>query len=154
MTKLPIAALAAVLLLGACGGFSQSNWNPFNWFGNSSEVEAAAAAQAQQGVPSDPRPLVAQVLSLAIEPYSGGAIVRATGLPPTQGFYDGELVEESFEDGRLTYRFVLIPPPEPNRVSTQVSREVTVGTSISRRRLEEIREVVVRGQQNARSSRR
>jgi hypothetical protein len=152
MKKQPIAALAALLLLAACGGFSQSNWNPFNWFGNSQEVEVAA--QAQQGVPSDPRPLVDQVLSLAIEPYSGGAIVRATGLPPTQGFYDGELVEESFEDGRLTYRFVLIPPPEPNRVSTQASREVTVGTSLSRLRLEEVREVVVRGQQNARSTRR
>jgi hypothetical protein len=151
MTKLPIAALAALLLLGACGGFSQSNWNPFNWFGGSQEVEAVAA---QQGVPSDPRPLVDQVLTLVIEPYSGGAIVRATGLPQTQGFYNGELVEESFEDGRLTYRFVLIPPPQPNRVSTQASREVTVAVSLSRLRLEEVREVVVRGQQNARSSRR
>lgn len=150
MTKLPIAALAAALLLGGCGGFSQSNWNPLNWFGNSQEVAVAAEA----ATPADPRPLVAQVLSLSIEPYSGGAIVRATGLPPTQGYYDAELVEDSFEDGRLTYRFVLIPPPVPNRVSTQVSREVTVGTSISRLQLEDVREVVVRGQQNARSTRR
>lgn len=152
MRKLPIAALAAVLLLGACGNFSQSNWNPMNWFGNSQEVEVAA--EAEGATPSDPRPLVAEVLSLSVEPYSGGAIVRATGLPPTQGHYDAELVEDSFEDGRLTYRFVLIPPPEPNRVSTPVSREVVVGTSISRLQLEGVREVVVRGQQNARSTRR
>ncbi len=146
-----IAALTGLLLLSACGGFSQSNWNPVNWFGGSDEVAVAAATD---GAPVDPRPLVAQVLTLSVEPYSGGAIVRATGLPQTQGFYNGELVEESFEDGRLTYRFVLIPPPKPARVSTQASREVTVGASISRLRLESVREVVVQGETNARSSRR
>ncbi len=152
MTRPLIAALAGLLLLGACGGFSQSNWNPVNWFGGSKEV--AVVQTTDDGRPVDTRPLVDQVLSMSVERYPGGAIIRATGLPPAQGYWDGQLVQDPVEDGRLTFRFVLIPPPEPTRVSTQQSREVIVGTSLSDKQLEGIREIVIQGAQNARSSRR
>ncbi len=61
---------------------------------------------------------------------------------------------QPIEDGRLTLRFILYPPQEPSRVSTQQSREVVVALSLSNRQLQDIREIVVQGAQNARSSRR
>ena len=152
MTRPTIAALAGLLLLGACGGFSQSNWNPVNWFGGSKEV--AVVQTTEDGRPVDTRPLVDQVLSMSVERYPGGAIIRATGLPPMQGYWNGQLVQDPVKDGRLTFRFVLFAPPKPTRVSTQQSREVIVGTSLSNKQLEGIREIIVQGAQNARSSRR
>jgi len=150
MRKPLLAALMALLLLAACGG---SRWNPLNWFGGSREV-AVAQTGPDGGPPADTRPLVDQVLSMTVERYSGGAIVRATGLPPTQGFWDGKLVAQPIEKGRLTYRFILYPPIEPTRVSTQASREVTAGASVSQITLDKISEIVVQGANNARSSRR
>lgn len=152
MTRPQTATLAGLLLLSACGGFSQSNWNPVNWFGGSEEV--VITPTTENGRPVDPRPLVDQVLSMSVEPYPGGAIIRATGLPPTVAYWGGQLVPEPVKDGRLTFRFILLPPPEPARVSTQQSREVIVGTSLSNKELEGIREIVVQGATNARSSRR
>ncbi len=153
MKKPQVAALTGLLLLGACSGYSQSNWNPVNWFGGSNEVTVAEAT-LDVGTASDPRPLVDQVLTMTVERYPGGAIVRATGLPPTQGYWAGDLIEESFEDGRLTFRFVVLPPVEPKRVSTQASREIEVGTSVPQIKLDSVREIIVVGAQNARSSRR
>jgi hypothetical protein len=152
MTRPQIAAFAGLLMLSACGGFSQSNWNPVNWFGGSDEV--VVVQTTEDGQPVDPRPLVDQVLSMEVERFPGGAIVRATGLPPTQGFWDGQLVAQPIEDGRLTLRFILYPPQEPSRISTQQSREVVVALSLSNRQLQDIREIIVQGAQNARSSRR
>ncbi|PZR00896.1 MAG: hypothetical protein DI533_00910 [Cereibacter sphaeroides] len=156
MTRPLVASLALIALLGACSGSGQSKWyNPVSWFGGSKETKAQMAqAQASVGTPEDPRPLVDQVLSMSVERFSGGAIVTATGLPPTQGYWAGELIEEPIVDGRLNYRFVLIPPPTQQAVSTQASREVTVATSISSIKLEQVREITVTGARNARSSRR
>ena len=153
MRKPLLAALSVVLVLGGCGSADRTWYNPFGWFGGSRETEITSL-QVDVGTPADPRPLVDQVLSLTVEAYPGGAIVRATGLPPTQGFWAGALIVEPIVDGRLNYRFVILPPPVPARVSTQPSREVIVATSISDFKLEGIREITVTGARNARSSRR
>jgi hypothetical protein len=146
-----LATFSLVLLLGACGGTGEKKWyNPFGWFGGSQEVATLGVSAPEE----DPRPLVQQVLSMSVEQFPGGAIVRATGLPPTQGFWEAELLEQPVEDGRLTYRFVVLPPAIRHPVSTRVSREVTVATSVSNIKLEGIREIVVVGKDNARSSRR
>ncbi len=152
--RIPLfAALSVMLLLGGCGSADRTWYNPFGWFGGSQETDVATL-QVDVGTSADPRPLVDQVLSMSVEALPGGAIVRATGLPPTQGFWVAELIEEPIVDGRLNYRFVILPPPEPARVSTQPSREVTVATSISDFKLEGVREITVTGARNARSSRR
>jgi hypothetical protein len=150
MTRPLLAALCVALLLGACGSGERKWYNPFGWFGGSQEVTTLGVTAA----PQDIRPLVSQVLSMSVEQYPGGAIVRATGLPPTQGYWEAELLEQTVEDGRLVYNFVLLPPAIPHPVSTQRSREVTVATSVSNLKLEGIREIVVVGKSNARSSRR
>lgn len=152
--KLPLmAALTLTLAVSACGGIRESRLNPLNWFGRSQAVAPAALMSSVDQ--ADPRPLVEQVVSLSVEPMPGGAIVRATGLPPTQGYWRGELVARDIdEQGRLIYDFRIVPPPTPTRVSTPFSREVTVADFLSNQKLEEITQISVQGQINARSAAR
>ena len=150
--RLPLtAALIALTLLSACGGLRDSRLNPFNWFGRSqpaAQVQVAAA-------PTDPRALVDQVLSLQVEAYPGGAIVRAKGLPPTQGYWEAELVARPLdENGVLVLDFRVFPPTTAAGVVNQQSREITVAYNLSDIKLQGITEIVVQGAGNARSSRR
>jgi len=149
--RLPLlAALTAVMLLTACGAIRDSRLNPRNWFGRSEPAQVVLVEAA-----ADPRPLVDQVLTLVVEPYPGGAIIRATGLPPTQGYWEAELEPLAVdENGVLVYEFRVFPPIIDRRVGTQVSREVTVATSLSDIKLQGITQIIVQGAQNARASRR
>lgn len=145
-------ALTAVMLLTACGSMRESRLNPLNWFGGSREAQAD-----EFGIPAtiEARPLVDQILSMSIEQTPYGAIVRATGLSPNQGHYDAELVARPLdENGVLVYDFRLMPPPGPTPAGAQRTREVTVAAHLSKIKLDSIREIVVQGAQNARSSRR
>ncbi|MEZ5779513.1 MAG: hypothetical protein R3E44_14250 [Paracoccaceae bacterium] len=152
--KLPVTALLiAALSLGGCGKIRDSRFNPFNWFGRSQSSNVVVV----QGVPVDGRLLVDQVTEMEVARQPGGAIVRATGLPPTQGWWDAALVAENNGqpvDGVLTYRFVLSEPLGQTRVSTPRSREVTAAVYVSDIKLAEVRQIVVLGTQNSRSSRR
>ncbi len=137
--------------LSGCGGLRQSKLNPFNWFGRSEPRETIVLP----GEATDPRPLVAAVLSLSVEPMPGGAIVRARGETPTQGWWQAELVPlEIDENGVLVYEFRLLPPTKTADVNTPQSRQVDVAIFVSDYKLEAIREIVVQGAGNARSARR
>jgi hypothetical protein len=151
MTRSLTAALIALLVLTSCGKVRDSRLNPFNWFGRSEQTETLQTVQKH----ADPRPLVADVVSMAVEPYSGGAIVRATGISPTQGYWDAELVEvENDEPGHLILEFRLFPPVAEQGVNTPRSREVTVAMTLSPARLENISRITVQGASNARTTRR
>jgi hypothetical protein len=152
MTKPLLAALSLTVVLGACGGGFSARLNPFNWFRGAQEVQPSALAVPAAA--QDPRPLAQQITFLAVEPMQGGAIVRATGLPPTQGHWDAELVARPVADGVLIYDFRLVPPLTASAVSTQQSREVQVAAFLSTFKLESIREITVQTATNARSSRR
>ncbi len=144
------AALVALIVLTACSGFSGSKLNPFNWFKRSAP-ESLEFVQ----VPVDARGLVAQVTEMKVEPYPGGAIVRATGVPPSQGWWDAELVKvDTEEDGVVLYEFRIFPPPVPRPAGTPFSREVTVATTLSSIALDGVGKIVVQGAANALSSRR
>ncbi|OZA08094.1 MAG: hypothetical protein B7Y02_12980, partial [Rhodobacterales bacterium 17-64-5] len=82
-----VLTVTLCLALVGCGAVRESRLNPFNWFKRS---EARDLVQTE--APGDPRPLVAEVLTMVVEPIPGGAIVRATGLPPTQGWWQAELI--------------------------------------------------------------
>lgn len=143
-----LAALMMVVLLGAC----QSRLNPFNWFGRSAPVDTVLVTQAEV---VDPRLLVDEVLSLDIEAFPGGAIIRAEGRNPTQGYWDAELVARPIEtEGVLIYDFRLLPPVERTDVNTQRSRQVAVAATLSAVKLDGIREIIVQGARNARAVRR
>lgn len=152
---MPVSRRFVVLGLGlavaGCGKLGQSKLNPFNWFKKSQPRETIVLPK--EG--SDPRDLVQTVLSMNVEPIPGGAIVRARGLPPTQGWWDAELVPLDLDDkGVLVYEFRLLPPVGKADVNTQQSREIDVAIYISDVKLESVREIVVQGATNARSARR
>jgi hypothetical protein len=149
MRTATLVGLPALLLLVGCSGTSQTSLNPFNWFGGGDEPPSLAIP-----VSVDNRPLVAEVTELAVEPVRGGAIVRAVGLPPTQGWWDAQLMPENLfepEGGELSFRFVLAPPPGPQRQGTPVSREVTAGIFVSDFKLANTRRITVTGADNART---
>jgi hypothetical protein len=139
------------LALAGCGRIGQSKLNPFNWFKKSQPRETIVLP----GEKTDPRGLVDTVLSMQVEPIPGGAIVRARGVNPTQGYWDAELVARDIdENGVLVYEFRLLPPLGRADVNTQRSREIDVAIYISDVKLENVREIVVQGATNARSARR
>ncbi len=150
-----LAGLVLVMTLTACGRLRESRINPFNWFGRGERVQTtdiAAPAKRQDG-----RQLVANVTSLVIDRTKGGAIIRAVGLPPTQGFWAAELVPiegSDAESGELVYEFLIFPPPKPQQVSTQRSREITVAAFLPDSRLNEIARITVRGTATSQSARR
>ena len=146
-----ILALSLCVSLAGCGGLRDSRLNPLNWFGRSEVRETIILPEKA----ADPRPLVAEVLTMSVEPMPGGAIVRATGRTPTQGWWQAELVPQPLtEGGALVYEFRLLPPITQTDVNTPQSREVTVAQYISDIKLEAVREIVVQGAGNARASRR
>lgn len=149
-----LAAMAALMIVPSCAKVRESRFNPFNWSGpQETTLEPKGGYQATV----DNRPLIDQVLALVIEPMPGGAIVRARGLPPTQGYWQAELVPENDGvpvDGVLTLRFVIYPPPKATPVSTEASREITVGYFLSNIALTRITRINVQGQSTALSVRR
>lgn len=155
MNRLTPVALSAVLVLSACGGFSASSFNPFNWFDREPE-ETTSLVPAQARV-IDNRALVAQVTEVALERRPGGAILRAVGVPPTQGWWDVELRPENDGnpvDGVLVFNFVVAEPREATAQGSAQSREVTTAVYLSDIRLSTAREIRVQGAQNARTLRR
>lgn len=146
-----ITVLTLCLILAGCGGFRDSKLNPFNWFGKSQPKETIVL----QDAPADQRPLVDAVLSMVVEQIPGGAIIRATGQTPTQGWWKADLVAQPVTpEGVLVFEFRLLPPITQTDVNTPRSREVTVATYLSDIKLDGVREIVVQGAGNARTARR
>ena len=147
----PLPALCLCALLAGCGGFRDSGLNPANWFGRSEPRETIVLPAED----ADPRPLVETVLSMSVEPMPGGAIVRARGQTPTQGWWQAELVALDIDDkGALVYEFRIVPPLGTPAVNTPQSRQVDVAVFVSDIKLDGVREIVVQGATNARSARR
>jgi hypothetical protein len=141
------ALLICATALTACGGFRESRLNPLNWFGRAQPVATTLVNPADA---TDPRPLIQQVLDLTVEPIDNGAIVRAKGLPPTQGWWEAELVPQEIDaEGTLVLDFRVIPPKTPQRTSTQFSREITAAHHLDSYDLAKVRRIVVRAELNA-----
>jgi hypothetical protein len=151
-------AISVVLILGlaGCGGFRDSRLNPLNWFKR--PTSEATSLEPKGGYEAgDNRALVAEVTALEVSAMPGGAIVNAVGLPPTQGWWDAELVPDNFGDpvdGVMTYRFKIAEPRWDKRAGTPQSREVTAAAFLTDLKLQEISEIVVVGERNQRSVRR
>lgn len=104
---------------------------------------------------TETRPLMPQIAAFAVEPTPSGAILRAAGLPPLQGYWDGVLVPVAQPDPSvLAYEFRALPPPVPTRVSTERSRYVDVAVFVDNDALAGISEIRVVAAQNARAARR
>ena len=155
MTAKRVSILILPLLLASCG-LSETRLNPFNWFGGSEEATTAEPVEVVER--ADPRPLVAEITQLVIERTPGGAIVRVTGLPPTQGWHSVALVNVNPDgealNGVMSYSLRALPPETPTRVSTRQSRELTAAVYLSDIQLAGVRVIQVTGAQNSRIARR
>ena len=153
MKKPLLAALSLVLFTSACGGFSQSRLNPVNWFGR---AEPAQAAPLVLATASDDRSLAGQITELKMEPMPGGAILRATAVMPTQGWWEAELVPVDKEPvgGKMVYEFRTYAPIKAAGVSTPHSRSITAAVFLSDIKLEQINSVTVQGASNGLTTRR
>ncbi len=154
MSKPLLAALAVLLTISACGTVRDSLFNPFNWFGSSRE-QPSGLVPAGGVAALDNRAVAHQIIDMSVERTPGGAIVRATAVPPTQGWWDADLVAENdgrAVDGVMTYTFRIAEPPRPWPAGTPQSRELTAGAFIPNTRLDAVRQVVVRGAANQRVS--
>ena len=150
----PILTLALCGPLAGCGNFNASSLNPFNWWGGGD----VAVAVAPDGQPIDPRPLVAQITDAVVERAPGGVIVRATGVPPTQGFWAAALVPTNLElqpdeNGVLAFDFRTLPPETQQLVGAPATREITAGYFLSPQDLRGVRSILVRAEGNSRSLR-
>lgn len=146
----PLLAVVALTLLGAC----DSVLNPQNWFGGAPR-DASSAANAAQAANAS-WPLVDAVSDMAVERVPGGAIVRATALPPRQGYWLPGLVaggDGSMTNGVLVLEFRSAPPPGPTPVGPPSSRMITAALFLSDQSLAPVRTIVVRGARNERSAR-
>lgn len=153
------ALLIGTLALAGCGQVSDSRFNPLNWFGKSEEGKASLAPEEGYAAAAiDNRALVGEVTALEVTRTPGGALVVARGLPPTQGWWDAELV--AVNDGRpdaegdLVYTFRVAAPRGPAPAAPPQVREVTAGIFVSEQTLGAVRRIVVVGQTNSRSAAR
>ncbi|WP_439560979.1 hypothetical protein [Roseinatronobacter sp.] len=155
MQKPILASLVLVLVLSACGTMRESRLNPRNWFGSQSTETLVPASG--WGTTVDRRALVPVVTEVEVLRTPEGAVVHASGVTATQGWWDVELRpinDERPVDGALIYEFVLASPMSASGTGTEASRTVTAGVKLSNRRLEGVRRIVVRGAQNQREVRR
>ncbi len=142
----PLLIVSLILTLGACG----SRLNPLNWFGGDREerirVDPDAAGSA--GLALDPRALVAEITQLSVEPTTSGAILRATGVTPLQGYFDASLRLVERTQTAIVYEFRAAPPLNG---STQGLQEIVAGTTLSNGELQGIRSITVIAQNNRRT---
>lgn len=148
-----VAVAAAAMMVAGCATVRDSRVNPLNWFGSSQE-RAIVEAVEKTGR-TDGRVRVQELTELHIERATGGVIVRAKGVPLTQGRYHAELSQiPGGDEGELAFEFLIKEPEAEQRASTPISREITVATFVNNYRLETARTITVRAASNARSSNR
>lgn len=159
---LGLMGAGSIVGLSACGRVRESRLNPLNWFGRSQEEEPTLAPREGYDPNTDPRPVVQQVTALQVDRVPGGALVTATGLPPTQGHWSAGLVAEAtgasgrpLRDGStLAFEFRLLPPQSPQPSGPAQSRELTATVYLTDQDMQGVRTITVKGLTNQRSARR
>lgn len=125
MRRLTVPLLMSALLLAGCGGrFSDSGWNPLRWMDRGQRAPQTLAPDGGYGLAGDERPSVPQLLGVRWEPLNEGRLLVVTGIGPTKGYFDAELITAVAQpegrispdpDGVLRLRFVALPPPPTPR---------------------------------------
>ena len=153
--------LVAALALGGCARLSESRLNPLNWFSGGGAFSAGAVAAdgtVRPLVPenrvvavTDARVLVTEIVDVALERTGDGAILRATGVAATQGFFNAELVPVMQEGGLVTYEFRVEAPPGVAAQGSRASRTITVAEALSVAEFAAISQIRVLGAANSRT---
>jgi len=146
MKRVLILGLVMGLTLAACG---KTDLNPLRWLS-----KARKGAVVETFVPpADPRGLMDKVVGLQIEPVRTGVLVRATGMPPTQGFWDAALVPLPNDgSGQLVFEFRVFAPTVAASAGTTATRQITAVASVTNFDLTGVTSIEVKGSQNAMSA--
>jgi len=160
LRPLPLA-LCLILTVTGCARLAESRFNPLNWFGRSTAVAAQPDGTIRPLIPAgrtavvvDNRVLISVVTEMAIERTVSGAIIRASGVTPTQGYFNAQLMPVAQQGGVLAYEFRVEAPTGFEAVGTEASRTITVARVLSAAELAGVQVVRVQGAQNAREARR
>ena len=147
--RLFIGLTVASLALGGCGQSNTLRWSPLNVLGLGDADAPVATAAAQPD--TEIAPLIPEISALKLDRTPGGVILRATGLPTTQGWHGAELVAqvENALAGTLSFEFRARPPAEATRSSTPQSREITAAVFLSDFDLEGVNRLRVLAAQNS-----
>ena len=161
MNRSAVCLLIATLALPACGGrFSDSGWNPLGWFSGGSR--SARSLTPEGGYqPADARPGIPAITSARWEPLNEGRLLVVTGMAPSKGYWDAELVTESAAptgrispdpDGTLRLRFVARPPVPGSTASRMPASEtadsISAAMTLSASQLSRISRVQISGAGN------
>ncbi len=162
MLRATFLGTAVLFTLSGCARLAESPINPVNWFGNSQEAPVAATTsatrplvdQSRRTIVVDQRALVQTVDSLVIDRKASGAIVRASGTAPTQGYYNAQLVNAGVSNGVLTLQFRAQAPSGFEGEGTARSRLINAAYVIDSADLAGIRTVRVESATNVRTTAR
>ncbi|MDO5622386.1 MAG: hypothetical protein Q4G24_13045 [Paracoccus sp. (in: a-proteobacteria)] len=162
MTRITAALLISTIALAGCGRLGDSAWSPSGWFSGSS-ARKAPTLEPEGGYPTvvaDGRQPIMQILSARLEDQPGGQLLVVTGLAPTKGWHDAELLPENDQnealrrvqpdlDRILRLRFVAAPPPagsfEASAPANPAVDSITVALPISNLTLSRSRQILVSG---------
>lgn len=141
-----LLVLSLILTLGAC----ESRLNPLNWFGGDREerIRVDPDATGPAAAALDPRALVTEITQLSIEQTTTGAIIRATGVTPAQGYFDAGLRQIERTDTALVYEF---RAAEPEGNLQQGLQTIAAGETLSVGELQGIRSITVIARNNRRT---
>ena len=139
-----ILVLSLTLSVAAC----DSRLNPLNWFGGEREQRVRVDPDRAAGTPADPRGLVTEVTQLSVEQTTSGAILRATGVTPAQGYYDAELVLAEINNGAVVFEF---RAAAPTRVTTPGLQTIVAGVTLTNGELAGVSSITVIAAQNRRT---
>lgn len=175
MQRRVFLSTAGALIVAGCGGFRQSRMNPGNWFGRSTARERTTPpTPAEAGNPLIPESkdsifrrgprkevyegtLVDRITALSVDRASDGAIIRVTGQTRRQGAFDVRLIPARPENdpagGGLLYELRALQPSD-TPIGAARTRKVHAAVFVSNQTLDRASEIRVRGERNARVSRR
>ncbi len=162
--------LTSSLVLSACG-WRDSRINPSNW-GQGRSVEVAEPSAVNPLLPAkrpglfdrapeeerDSSVLIASVTRLQVDQTPTGVIILAEGLASRLGAYDAKLrlvnPDQAVTDGVLHLEFRVTYPDEATRLGSERSRKVIEAYSVTTQQMRDVRQIQVRGAQNAMETRR
>lgn len=160
MLRTTLLTTTVLLTLSGCARVADSRFNPLNWFGSATSAPSASTEtrplvpQNSRTITVDGRALLQSVTSLSVDRAAGGAIVRATGVAPTQGYFNAQLVNAGVSNGVLTLEFRAQAPDVTNPAGSEQSREITAAYIIDANELADIRDVRVQTATNTRTASR
>ena len=148
LSRRAVLALGGVALLAGCGGRREGGRRWFGLGGRREEPDTLEPEGGYGSVFQDNRPLAPRVDSVTVEAATGGVIVRASGVMPTQQYWDADLVAartDNPSDGVYRFDFRAWPPSPSARpaVGPPRSRELHVAAFVRTGDLEGARTVAV-----------